>query len=188
MPTKIRKLKEQAIMSATKRCHTMGNFVQHVPASHYDKPRFFTSTCKYCGMYVQVIPKPYPNEINIGGDAVALTCTHDNRMMIKIVDEPVTTGGSSQASSYRQKLGEAAGCWVEVDTKYLFNDQFNVTDGNHPGANLRVMLRNVAEIKNDVRVNRKFCRWCHHHSPIKAKACINCKHDDYFEDFFPRKK
>jgi hypothetical protein len=135
-------------------------------------------------MYVQVIPKPYPNEINIGGNAVALNCTHDNRMMIKIVDQPVVIDGGASYNSYRQKINEVAGCWLEVETDYLFKDQFNTAAPHH----LRIMMRNVAEIKNDVRVNRKFCRYCHHHTHIKDKICRNCNHDDYFEDFFPQVK
>jgi len=184
MPTKIRKLKEQAIMSCTKRCHTMKNFetVKFAPR------QVFTSYCKYCNMYVQVIPKPYPNEIDIGGNAVALTCTHDNRMMIKIVDQPVVHDGGASYNSYRQKINEVAGCWLEVDTKFLFKDQFNTTSGKHSGADLRIMLRNVAEIKNDVRVNRKFCRYCHHHTRIEDKLCHNCNRDDHFEYFFPQVK
>jgi hypothetical protein len=184
MPTRIRKLKEQAIMSCTKRCHTMKNFT----TIKFSPRQIFTSTCKYCGMYVQVVPKPYSNETNISGNAIALTCTHDNRMMIKIVDQPIVIDGRASYNSYRQKINEVAGCWLEVDTEFLFKDQFNTTSGKHPGANLRIMLYNVAEIKNDVRVNRKFCKYCHHHAHIDDKVCTNCKHDDYFENFFPQVK
>ena len=38
------------------------------------EPRYYITNCIYCDMYVQVIPKPYPNEIDIGGTAVALDC------------------------------------------------------------------------------------------------------------------
>ena len=33
-----------------------------------------TTACRHCGMEVQVITKPAPNEIDIGGEAVALNC------------------------------------------------------------------------------------------------------------------
>ncbi len=32
-----------------------------------------TGTCQ-CGCYVQILEKPYPNEINIGGSALARNC------------------------------------------------------------------------------------------------------------------
>ncbi len=32
-------------------------------------------TCKRCGMEVQLIEHPAPNQIDIGGEAVALNCT-----------------------------------------------------------------------------------------------------------------
>ena len=34
------------------------------------------SRCKICGMEVSVNVKPMPNEIDIGGEAVALDCTN----------------------------------------------------------------------------------------------------------------
>jgi len=71
MPTKIRTLKERAIISCYKRCHSMKNF----ETVKFSPRQVFTSYCKNCGMYVQVIPRPYPNEIDVGGSAVALTCT-----------------------------------------------------------------------------------------------------------------
>ncbi len=33
------------------------------------------ATCKYCHMAVRVVMCPMPNEIDIGGEAVALNCT-----------------------------------------------------------------------------------------------------------------
>ena len=74
MPTKIRRLKEEAIKSCNNRGHKMKNFTATIPGGHYSRPRFFTSICRDCNMYVQVIPKPQPNEIDIGGTAVALNC------------------------------------------------------------------------------------------------------------------
>ena len=37
------------------------------------------ATCTRCGMEVQVNTKPAPNEINIGGEAVALNCNPERR-------------------------------------------------------------------------------------------------------------
>ena len=73
MPTKVRRLKEQAIDSCKRRGHFMRQFRRYIPY-RAKEPKLYTSTCIYCDMYVQVIPKPLPNEIDIGGTAVALNC------------------------------------------------------------------------------------------------------------------
>jgi hypothetical protein len=52
----------------------MGNFIGWAGVGSKEGQRTYTAYCKYCQMYVQVIPKPYPNEIDIGGNAVAITC------------------------------------------------------------------------------------------------------------------
>ncbi len=67
MPTKLRKLKEQAIDSSKWRGHFMKPFVTY-------ENKYYFSYCRYCDAYVQVTPKPLPNEIDIGGTAVALNC------------------------------------------------------------------------------------------------------------------
>jgi hypothetical protein len=49
-------------------------------------------------------------------------------MRIKIVDNPVVTGGDSNAHSYRQLMQSVAGQYLDVDTQHLFGDQFNVNN------------------------------------------------------------
>ena len=73
MPTKVRRLKEQAIEYCKRRGHFMNRFQRLIPY-RATEPRYYITNCIYCDMYVQVIPKPYPNEIDIGGTAVALDC------------------------------------------------------------------------------------------------------------------
>jgi hypothetical protein len=70
MPSKIRRLKKEAIKSCKFRSHKMKNFIQ----IKYGVKEEFHSECKHCHMWVRVIPNPYPNEIDIGGTAVALNC------------------------------------------------------------------------------------------------------------------
>jgi len=77
MPTKLRKLKEEAVISCTKRLHNMGNFIGWTGVGHKEGQRIHTAYCKYCRLYVQVILRPLPNEINIGGNAVAITCPNN---------------------------------------------------------------------------------------------------------------
>jgi hypothetical protein len=74
MPSKVRRLKQLALEACKERGHNMRNFVQHIPAGHYSRPRYYTSACRWCGMQVEVIPNPYPNEIDIGGRAISLKC------------------------------------------------------------------------------------------------------------------
>ena len=63
-------LEREALESCRNRGHKMGKWVAH---SHNGRP-FYRSVCRVCGMYVDVRPEPHPNEINIGGTAVALNC------------------------------------------------------------------------------------------------------------------
>jgi hypothetical protein len=62
---------ERLIQEAKKACKLRG----HIMQSFTRKYRAFSySKCKLCGMRVYVIVKPLPNEIDIGGGAVALDC------------------------------------------------------------------------------------------------------------------
>ena len=76
-----------------------------------------------------------------------------NGMRIKIIDNPVVTGGSMEADGYRKELQKVAGQWLPVETKHLFGDQFNTEK-------LRVHIRDVHDIDNDVRPMAAKCGWC----------------------------
>jgi hypothetical protein len=69
---KIDRLKKEALESCDFRGHDMGKF------RNYDKETA-RSLCWNCGMYVQVESSPAPNSIDIGGNAVAMTCEPDAR-------------------------------------------------------------------------------------------------------------
>ena len=60
-------------------------------------------------------------------------------MRIKIVKNPVVCGGSSEAYHYRLALQKLKGRWVQVETDYIFNNQYNTPE-------LRVMDENVEKI------------------------------------------
>jgi hypothetical protein len=65
-------LKAEARKSAEWRGHDMAPFKD---ATGFVKSRpVFRSTCRKCGMHVDVSTNPAPNEIDIGGSAVALNC------------------------------------------------------------------------------------------------------------------
>ena len=62
-----RRLKKRALVSATLRSHKIGSFRQVAPGKHRSK-------CKQCDAQVTVIVNPMPNEIDVGGEMVALNC------------------------------------------------------------------------------------------------------------------
>src|SRR6266446_6276311 len=62
--TTLQRLKKEALHACNRRGHTMSRF------------RGNTATCKICKRWVQVLDKTLPNQIDIGGPAVALDCEH----------------------------------------------------------------------------------------------------------------
>ena len=64
---KLLQLEREALNSCIFREHDMGVFRWTGKVSRVSK-------CKRCGMEVEVNAKPLPNQIDIGGEAVALTC------------------------------------------------------------------------------------------------------------------
>lgn len=87
-----------------------------------------------------------------------------------------------RAGSFRQeyfdKLKEIEGKEIEVETKYLFRDQFNVEG-------LRVMARSVEKVIDDKRIGRYFDRWTHkNHAEIPEE----CKHGERREYLFQWKE
>jgi hypothetical protein len=71
MPTKLRRLKQEALDGCTWRGHKMGKFYG---GKTYESSSGQMSKCKNCSASVTVIPNPMPNQTNIMGDAVALNC------------------------------------------------------------------------------------------------------------------
>ena len=69
MSKKVQRLKKEARLAAQRRGHYLEPF--HQVANHLGA---FSSVCVKCGMGVQVRLYPLPNEIDIGGECVALSC------------------------------------------------------------------------------------------------------------------
>lgn len=65
-----RALMREARAAAVNRGHWLGTFGHG--SDWYRHVR--TATCRYCAMSVTVNPRPQPNEVEIGGEAVALNC------------------------------------------------------------------------------------------------------------------
>jgi hypothetical protein len=67
--TKIERLKREAKDAATWRGHTLRTYI-----TNRSNGAAYT-TCKHCLAWVAVKVKPLPNEIDIGGSAVAINCS-----------------------------------------------------------------------------------------------------------------
>jgi hypothetical protein len=70
----IHTLKKQAQRASAWRGHRM----HWIPAiSHGEQRELQTGVCRYCDATVHLNTRPLPNEIDIGGEAVALNCTRE---------------------------------------------------------------------------------------------------------------
>jgi len=70
MPSKQRILKKRAMRYAEMRGH---KFERNWQGDKPNGDRFFKS-CTDCGNFVDVVLKPMPNEIELGGEALAMDC------------------------------------------------------------------------------------------------------------------
>lgn len=75
-------------------------------------------------------------------------------MKILIRQNTVVCGADSHADKYRKTLKQLEGRWLEVETEHLFSDQFNTAPDDVSESGMRIFARDVADIVDDVRVNR----------------------------------
>ena len=73
--TKERRLKESAIRSCRTRGHVMSRFIDFGKAICSTHSQFL-ARCILCGKTVHVNLSPMPNEVEIGGEAVAIECEY----------------------------------------------------------------------------------------------------------------
>lgn len=81
-------------------------------------------------------------------------------------------------------LEQIQGMTLEVETDFLFNDQYNTAP--IPGVSeqgMRIMDESVDAVIDDIRQLRKRCNWCGHHSDINTPDCEYCGNAEYFETF-----
>lgn len=80
-------------------------------------------------------------------------------------------------------LEKIAGTTIEVETDFLFKDQFSTVP--IPGVSdkgLRIMNEVVEEVIDDVRPGKARCRWCGRTGPAQG-VCMACGKTDYLEVF-----
>jgi hypothetical protein len=74
------------------------------------------------------------------------------------------------------------GKWVEVETTFLFKDQFNtVKVEGLTGSGARIDLADVVEIKDDVRQGLQKCQYCFGYDKDKDGTCDRCGRTEYLE-------
>lgn len=94
---------------------------------------------------------------------------------------------------WAEKLAQIEGQIIEVDTKYLFKDQYNTVP--IPGVSatgLRIMDESVEEVIDDERPGKGRCYYCGRtveavDNPDEAK-CKYCSKVGYIENFDIRRK
>lgn len=83
------------------------------------------------------------------------------------------------------KLQQIEGKVLEVETKYLFKDQYNTAP--IPGVSdngLRVMEESVTEVIDDERPGKVRCNWCGKIGTNNGVLfCEHCKKSGYLEAF-----
>lgn len=93
--------------------------------------------------------------------------------------------GMLHRPEWETMLSKVQGKWLEVETDYLFDDQFNTVP--IPGVSelgMRIMIEDVTAIVDDVRPVMLKCKWCGHHQPsIDGGLCWHCGKSEYIAPF-----
>jgi hypothetical protein len=88
---------------------------------------------------------------------------------------------------FEKQIRAIEGAWVPVETDHLFEDQFNTTPISGVTKNgMRILLRDVIEIRNDVRHGVIKCRWCHGYDTTGNGRCDECGKSDYLHPLHPK--
>lgn len=82
-------------------------------------------------------------------------------------------------SKWYDKLKAIAGKIIEVETDYLFYDQFNtVPIKNVSDKGLRIMMQSIDYVINDKRIDKMRCNYCGKVT-IKGNICPYCNKSEY---------
>jgi hypothetical protein len=88
--------------------------------------------------------------------------------------------------NWAKAMREIEGQWIEIETKYLFNDQYSTVGVRHASNGLRIMEADVADIRDDARIGRSICRWCNRNCPSDFMFCPHCGEVGYLRPFTRR--
>jgi len=93
-------------------------------------------------------------------------------------------GYSKTEFEWIETLKQVSGKTIEVETDYLFKNQFNtVPIKGVSELGLRIMENLVEEVIDDERIGKYKCNWCGHHSENSDK-CPECGKAEYLEPLF----
>jgi hypothetical protein len=87
---------------------------------------------------------------------------------------------------WAETLGKIAGKTIEVETEFLFSDQFNtvpIIGINNGKTGLRLMNSDVAEVIDDIRPTKVRCDWCGKTSDLVNEVCPHCGKHEYIHGF-----
>jgi rubrerythrin len=95
-----------------------------------------------------------------------------------------TDGYSKRELEWIDTLKKVSGKTIEVETDYLFNNQFNTAPIKGVSERgLRIMENLVEEVIDDERIGKYKCNWCGGYSEKKDK-CPNCGKAKYLKPLF----
>ena len=107
-------------------------------------------------------------------------------MKIKIKDNAETLyykDTTSPNSHYAEMLSMVEGQTLDVDTEYLFVDQYNTLPIPGVSTNgMRIFDAYVEEVIDDERPGKARCKWCGKTSN-NVKSCTHCDRSDYLTIF-----
>ncbi len=86
-------------------------------------------------------------------------------------------------SKWADLMDKIAGNTYDVETEYLFVDQFNIGKVEGSDLGLRIMNYLVEEVIDDIRPIMQRCNWCGKTSPRKLSSCPHCNHNSHLEKF-----
>lgn len=88
-----------------------------------------------------------------------------------------------------EALEKVQGQWLEVDTQYLFSNQFNTTPIEGVSEiGMRIMIEDIDEIQDDVRIGVSKCNWCGGDDRHKPGICGKCGRTDCLQPLLPAKR
>lgn len=101
-------------------------------------------------------------------------------MKILITGSPLLEARAT--ANWKEGMKEIAGQWVEVETEYLFDNQYNITTPS--GIGLRIMQEYVMDVQDDARIGKGRCSYCGKVSEWQGiELCSKCGHYGYFKPF-----
>lgn len=110
------------------------------------------------------------------------------RHLYDILEMAVANGNRDNLQvpeSFQRKLDIIRGRWIEVATKYLYNNEFaTVKIPLISTGGMRINNREVEDVIDDFRIGRSRCDWCAHHTKT-GLPCHSCKRSSNLTEFFP---